>query len=263
MQRDRKQSPKDRGTAAGIGDVYRRGYNNRSKNGPYSFELITCGDFLALFVGIMNPHSLPNALRLSPDPHHSTTPSQNSTQTLHLPSLIRLTRSQRLGRPHITKTSLHLLQQTPIPHIPQARTARRITTHQRHSRTLALLAIARVAAIPGIACARPGGEYDDETGANEAAGAVVGHGLEFGGPGEAGVFTYGELWGGVSGGRVLWRMGGKARTLRELGVNLRAVGGAPAYGDGLSGLGVGDAVAGRRRGMRVRVIVRACIMGWN
>ncbi len=101
-----------------------------------------------------------------------------------------------------------------------------------------MLTIARVAAIPGIACARPGGEYDDETGAYEAAGAVVGHGLEFGGPGEAGVLAYGELWGSFSKGRVLWCMGGRARTLRELGVDLRAVAGAPAYGDGLSGLGV-------------------------
>jgi len=85
-----------------------------------------------------------------------------------------------------------------------------------------------------------------------------------GGPGEAGVFTYGELCGSFSKGRVLWCRGGRARTLRELGVDLRPVGGAPAYGDGLSGLGVGDAVAGRRRGMRVRrVMVRACIMGWN
>ncbi len=53
------RGPKDRGTAAVRGDVCRRGYNNRSKNGPRSLELITCGDFLALFVGIMNPHSLP------------------------------------------------------------------------------------------------------------------------------------------------------------------------------------------------------------
>ncbi len=82
-----------------------------------------------------------------------------------------------------------------------------------------MLTIARVAAIPGIACARPGGEYDDESagGADETAGAVVGHGFEWGGPGEAGVFTYGELWGGVSGGRVLMVYGGKGTDVEGAG----------------------------------------------